>query len=150
MRLHELPCRNFRSCRVLGLAVLGLALMGCAKSLHEATGKLVYADTGEPVAELAGFDVIFTNEKIGKSARGMIQKDGTFKLGTLVDDDGVPLGEFVVTLTQPVRMPDRPYQGDPVVDRSYEDPAKSDLKATVEEGKNSFTFRLKRLVKRKS
>lgn len=135
---------------VLGGVVAGLGflcLAGCGSKFHPVHGKLVYADNEQPVKELAGFDVIFTSEKLGKSARGTIQDDGSFQLGTERDNDGAPPGEYVVTLTQPFREPERPYVGDRVVDRNYEDPAKSDLKAEVKAEKNEFVFKLRRIGK---
>src|SRR3954454_16236744 len=131
---------------VVGLGLLALA--GCGPN-HPVQGQLVYADTDQPVTELAGFDVTFTSEKLGISARGTIQKDGTFQLGTEKDKDGAPPGEYVVTLTQPYRQPDRPYVGDRVVDIAYEDPATSDLRAEVKPGKNDFVFKLRRVAKGK-
>jgi hypothetical protein len=110
---------------------------------------VVYADTEEPVKELAGFEVIFTSEKLGKSARGTIREDGTFQLGVARENDGAPPGEYVVTVTQPFRQPERPYVGDRVVDPSYEDPATSDLKAEVKSDKNEFVFKLRRIDKKK-
>jgi hypothetical protein len=133
-----------------GLAAgLGLLILAGCGGNQTVRGKLVYADNEQPVAELAGFDVTFTSEKLGISARGTVQADGTFQLGTDKENDGAPPGEYVVTLTQPVREPDRPYLGDPVVDRAYEDPAKSDLRAEVTSAKNDFVFKLRRIEKRK-
>jgi hypothetical protein len=134
-----------------GLAAAGLALLvlgGCGGN-QTVRGKLVYADTEEPVTELAGFDVTFSSETLGVSARGTIEQDGTFRLGTEKENDGAPPGQYVVTLTQPIREPDRPYLGDPVVDRAYEDPARSDLRAEVTTGKNDFVFKLRRIEKKK-
>ena len=128
---------------VVGLGVLSLA--GCG-SKQPVRGKLVF-DSGEPVSQLDGFDVTFTSEKLGVSARGTIQSDGTFQLGTDKDKDGAPPGEYIVTLTQPHREPDRPFRGDRVVDLSYEDPRTSDLRAEVTSGKNYFVFKLRRYNK---
>jgi len=128
---------------------LGLLILAGCGDRQPVRGKLVYADNDQPVAELAGFDVTFTSEKLGISARGTVQPDGTFQLGTDKENDGAPPGAYVVTLTQPVREPDRPNLGDPVVDRAYEDPAKSDLRAEVTSGKNDFVFKLRRIEKRK-
>ena len=127
---------------------LGLfALAGCSSGQYPVRGKLVYADTQAPVKELAGFEVMFTSEKLGKTARGTIQPDGTFEVATLKDKDGAPPGEYVVTLTQPFREPERPYVGDRVVDRAYEDPMTTDLKATVTPDKYDFVFQLRRIKK---
>src|SRR5262245_38649427 len=131
--------RTVRRRGLWGVAVgLGLlALAGCNTAGHYPVhGKLVYADNGEPVKELAGFEVIFTSEKLRKSARGTIQEDGSFQLGTVKENDGAVPGEYIVTLTQPFRQPERPYVGDRVVDPKYEDPATSDLKAEVKAEKN--------------
>ena len=136
--------------RSLWSAVAGLALIcltGCGKSQSQVHGKVLYEDTGEPVTELAGFEVMFTSEQLHTTARGTIKPDGSFQLGTQKENDGVPPGEYVVTLTQPFRQPERPYVGDPVVEREYEDPSTSDLRAEVKSGKNEFVFKLRRIDK---
>jgi hypothetical protein len=131
------------------VAAFGLTCVtGCGSGQYDVRGKLVYADTEEPVHELADSQVIFTSEKLGKCARGTIQADGSFRLGTVKDEDGVVPGEYVVTLTQPYREPDRPYVGDRVVDTRYEDPATSDLRAEVKAEKNEFVFKLQRIPKK--
>src|SRR5207253_858191 len=117
-----------------------LSLTGCG-SKQPVTGKLVYADNEKPVSELKGFEITFTSEKLGLSARGVIQEDGTFQLGTEKDKDGCPSGEYVVTVNQPYRMPERPFVGDRVVDQGYEMPNTSDLRAEVKSGKNEFVFK---------
>jgi hypothetical protein len=135
----------------LGGVLVGLGLLclsGCGSGgRYPVHGKLVYADNEQPVKELAGFEVIFTSEQLHTSARGTVQKDGSFQLGTARADDGTPPGEYVVTLTQPVREPERPNVGDRVVDRAYEDPGQSDLKAEVKPQKNDFVFKLRRIDK---
>ena|SRR5258708_822323 len=135
-----------------GLAYVGFGLLllaGCSGGKQAVHGKLVYADNEQPVSELDGFDVTFTSEQLGVSARGTIQKDGTFQLGTDKDKDGAPPGKYIVTLTQPFRQPDRPYVGDRVVDEAYEDPSRTDLHADVTSGKNDFVFKLRRYSKPK-
>jgi hypothetical protein len=132
----------------LVLAGLGaFAAAGCnSNNLYPVHGRLVYEDNGEPVKELADFDVTFTSEKLGTSARGKIGADGSFDLGTFKDKDGAAPGEYIVIVSQPERKPERPYVGDPVVERTYEDPAKSDLKAEVKAESNNFTFKLRRIA----
>lgn len=131
------------------VAALGLlALGGCGGTpQYPVRGKLVYADNEQPVTELAGFDVYFTSEALKTTARGSIQKDGTFQLGTAKETDGALAGEYVVHLTQPFRQPERPFVGDRVVDPAYEDPARTDLKAEVKPGNNEFVFKLRRIKK---
>jgi len=142
-------CPSHRLSVVVTAAFWLVCLAGCNTGHYPVQGKLVYADTEEPVKELAEQEVIFSSEKLGKSARGTIQKDGSFQLGTVKENDGVVPGEYVVTLTQPYREPDRPYTGDRVVDQKYEDPATSGLIAEVKAEKNEFVFKLRRIEKKK-
>ena len=134
------------------LALAGLALLtagGCGSNrTHPVRGKLVYEDNGQPVKELAGYEVTFTSEKLGKSSRGTIRDDGTFELGTVKENDGAYPGEYVVILTQPHRVAERPGGGDPVVDLAYEDPGKSDLKVEVKPEANDFTLKLRRIQRK--
>jgi len=132
---------------VAGLVLLCLA--GCgSKKYYPVRGQLVYADTKEPVKELAGYEVYFSSEKLRTYARGTIQEDGSFQLGTEKDNDGAAPGEYVVTVTQGRIEPDRERpKYDRPVEEDYEDPAKSKLKAEVKQEDNKFTFELRRRVK---
>lgn len=127
------------------LLPLLLICSGCASSgPYPVRGKLKY-DDDKPLKELAGFQVTFTSESLGKSARGDILEDGTFRLTSEKPDDGAYPGEYKVIVSQPHPEPDRPEKRRPVVDLMYEDPERTDLKATVTQGSNDFTFRLKRI-----
>ena len=121
----------------LVLLALGLA-SGCGPGKYLVRGQLLYEDTGLPVKELSGFDVTFTSEQLGLSARATIAEDGMFELT-------VPAGAYVVIVTQPHRKPERPFVGNPVVELSYEDPEQSDLKADVTADNTTFTFKLRRI-----
>ena len=77
MRSKQTLCRSLSSTAALGFV---LVFVGCGgKSQVPVNGKVVYEDSGEPVKELAGFEVIFTSEKLHVSARATIQPDGTFQ-----------------------------------------------------------------------
>ncbi len=130
-----------------GLALLALAGCGGTDRPYPVSGKLVYKDNGEPVKELAGFEVTFTSEKLGKSAVGRVAEDGTFRLTTVRENDGAWPGKYRVILNQPHPEPERGERRHPVVDLAYENPEKSDLEATVEPQDNTFTFQLRRLKK---
>jgi hypothetical protein len=125
-----------------GLALAGLA--GCGSGTYPVSGRLEY-DDGQPITELAGSSVTFTSEKLGVEARGELQQDGSFRLGTKRTNDGAPPGTYKVIVTQPHPAPERPVTGRPVVDLAYEDPETTPLEATVEAKSNDFTFKLKRL-----
>jgi hypothetical protein len=123
----------------IGLVVLGLA--GCnTKGTYPVSGQLEWdGKDHKPLTELAGFEVTFTSQQLAKSYRGKIQDNGSFKI------EGASPGDYKVTVTQPNPQPERPEKRKPIVDRKYEDPDKSDLKATVttDAEKNNFTFTLK-------
>jgi len=142
------PCA-LRPCLVIILAGLALAgLAGCGGGTYPVSGRLEYED-GEPIREMTGCTISFTSEQLGVEARGEIQEDGGFRLGTKRPDDGAPPGTYKVIVAQPHPEPERPEKRRPVVDLSYEDPQTTPLEATVEPKRNDFTFKLKRLKGKK-
>jgi hypothetical protein len=74
------------------MVCLAVVLTGCSGN-KQVKGKVTLTD-GTP---LVRGHVVF--EKEGFSARGEIQPDGTYVMGTLKDDDGVPAGEYTVYFT---------------------------------------------------
>jgi len=69
-----------------------LLLTGCSD--HAQISGTVTLTDGTPVAR---GHVVFENDTI--SARGEIQPDGSFRMGTRSATDGVPRGEYTVYLT---------------------------------------------------
>src|SRR5438132_986271 len=84
-------------------ALLLLSLAGCKGDKYTVRGQLEWED-GNPLKELAGFEVYFTSHELKKMSRGTIKEDGSFELGTESERDGVMPGEYVVTVTQPRRQ----------------------------------------------
>jgi hypothetical protein len=135
------------SWRWLCVVSLGLiaGLAGCgSRGPYPVKGKLEYED-GQPVKELAGFMVTFSSESLGKSARGEIQADGSFRLTSNSKNDGAFPGEYKVIVSQPHPEPERAERRGPVVDLVYEDPGKTPLEAKVEAKNNEFTYKLKKI-----
>jgi hypothetical protein len=116
---------------------------GCSNRL-QVHGKLEYED-GQPITEMEGCEVYFTSEELKTSARGGIQKDGTFTLMTQKEGDGILPGTYKVSVAQPHPMPERPEKRNPVVALVYEDPEQTPLTAKVDAGHKDFTFKLRRL-----
>ncbi|MFO0825583.1 MAG: hypothetical protein U0792_21085 [Gemmataceae bacterium] len=84
---------------VLGLVLV--SLVGCAKPMHPVKGFVHFKD-GAPLK--AGRVVIdFEDGKTG--AWGAIREDGTFEMGTLTPNDGVPPGTYKVYLTSTIEPP---------------------------------------------
>jgi hypothetical protein len=138
--------RGKARCLCSGLALILLALAGCKGGKFSVQGELQWED-GRPLKELAGFEVKFDSFELKKMARGTIKEDGTFELGTESDQDGVIPGEYVVTVTQPHRQPERPETRNPIVDLDYEDLERTPLRATVKEERNHFVFKLRPIQK---
>ena len=129
-----------------GVAVCGL--VGCGGgglSTYSAGGKVTFPD-GTP---LAGGWVEFqpVNSEHAVSARGEIQADGTFELGTNEPGDGAIEGEHRALVTPP------PFQGDrdemtsvpETIDRKFQQFDTSGLKFTVTAGgDNHFEIQVTR------
>jgi hypothetical protein len=136
------------------LVVIGLVCCaGCGGSnTYPVRGKLVWPD-GSPITELAGGSVQFESEKLtpNVSARGEIQEDGTFRLGTNKPDDGAPAGEYKVLVMQPLNeASDHPQPKAKIVHERFANFNTSGLRATVEPKSNDITLKLERAPARKS
>jgi hypothetical protein len=77
--------------------------------------------------------------------------DGRFAMSTYTADDGVPAGEYAVTVAigpaevEDVENSDGPQAAKPRkprLDAIYRDPAQTPLKASVKPGENHFSFEL--------
>lgn len=81
---------------VFWLAVL---VVGCSDdgrlSTYKVTGKVVLSN-GTP---LKGGWILFESPKQGLAARGVIDTDGTFRLGTYEQSDGAVAGKHLVAIT---------------------------------------------------
>ncbi|WP_422925723.1 hypothetical protein [Singulisphaera sp. PoT] len=145
-------------------AIAGLCLSACGNDsdgyrfkVFPAVGKVVYKGKPLPRAFVrfhptdpakvqlpdgqTGLPVLLTTETDEK---------GKFSHSTYVADDGVPAGDYAVTVmttlpSRDVENSDGPAQPPPraaMPSKTYRDPAKTPLKATVKEGVNEFTFEL--------
>jgi hypothetical protein len=126
------------------LAVLMLtALAGCGSRLRPVEGQVVFTD-GKP---LPGGMVIFeqvTSSGPRVAARGDIGPDGTFRLSTYAQDDGVPEGNYRVAVAPPLPADVRQLSGARMFPEKYENPETSGLQFQVTSGKNVFQIKLDR------
>ena len=81
---------------VLGVGLLLLA--GCGKNV-QVKGKVTFED-GSPLS--TGM-VIFTSG--GAQSKAPIEQDGSYRVGTLKADDGLPRGTYQVYITGAVKSP---------------------------------------------
>jgi hypothetical protein len=129
--------------RALGPIVLA-ALLGCGDGnprTYPIPGRVTY-DDGSPVP---GATVIFQTTVDGKNviARGRVESDGSFRLTTFRDNDGVVAGEHQIALS-PLPMPDSGKPTRPAVASLYGDTTTSGLKATVAPDTKSLDLQIRR------
>jgi len=141
------------------LALAALIMPGCGEDeghrfpVHPTGGKVTLG--GKPVAKAIvrfhptdpatvkipdgkqGLPVVLTTET---------DADGAFTLSTYLADDGIPAGDYKVTVAIGLNESDvengdgAPSSRAPTVANIYRDPASTPLKATVKPGENRFDF----------
>jgi hypothetical protein len=127
---------------VIGLGLLLANAPGCDGSkLYPVEGTIVYPD-GEAVTGLAGGSVEFDPIAGKEGARGEVQPDGTFRLGTHKPGDGAAPGEYRVSIQPPLPALDRPAPR--VLDRRYESVATSGLRVTIKPETNRVRLEVER------
>jgi hypothetical protein len=123
-------------CRKLWvLAVVLVGSLGCGgQTLYQVKGAVAYKDESD-VAVLANglvlFDPVDTEVKV--SARGEIQPDGSFRMSTFREGDGVIPGKYRVMLAPPAFRGKRNEVRPELLDPSVQDFETSGLTITVTE-----------------
>jgi hypothetical protein len=110
--------------------VLTLAL-GCGgKRTYQVVGRVTFKD-GTP---LTGGQVVFepVDKEATVGARGQVQPDGTFRMGTYRDDDGVIEGRHKVLVVPPLpRILDERRPAPPIIHPRFQKFETSGLEYTV-------------------
>jgi hypothetical protein len=132
---------------VAAIGLLSLVVSGGCSSTgyYPVQGKVVDS-AGQPIPGLEGSEIVFTLVGGQTSSIAQIEDDGSFKLFTDKPGDGAPPGEYQVYI--PRRRIDTERAAPQVIDAKYEQPETSDLKATVENKRNNFEFKVAKVVKR--
>jgi hypothetical protein len=101
---------------------------------HPVKGQVFLDGCPLPGARINFYEMA-AGKKPARRADAITDADATFVMSTYTAFDGVPAGEYVVTVTAPApsKVPDR-----------YTKPQTSELKVTVKKGSNAFTFELKK------
>ena len=113
----------------IAIAVVALAAVaGCgSRGLHRVQGQVSFPD-GSPVT--AGRVVIEYGN--GRMAVGRIRSDGSFRIGTLTESDGMPAGIFRVAIKDAlVPKSDTSSEFLTIVHSRFADPATSGLEFKV-------------------
>ena len=121
-----------RMIAVIGILIL-ICCSGCGNGNKKLTGKITFPD-GSPVPQ--GF-VFFDSNTANFQARGEIMQDGTYTVGSVTTNDGLPPGEYAVYVVSEKR-------GDggrvPLVDQKYAAGTTSGIVCKVPAPKNQFDF----------
>jgi hypothetical protein len=129
------------SCFLVWIALLALIAGGCTGNrVYPVEGKVIFKD-GTPY--VGGGQVNFEpmDKTVRTAARGILKADGTFRMGTYQDTDGVPEGRYrVVVVPTPPRSLRRPPPDWPPFHKRYSQPDKSKLEFDVTAGPNAFTI----------
>ena len=129
--------------RVVPATLLLLIAAGCGR-YYPVHGKVTYRD-GTPVTK--GI-VVFESKDTDKAvtARGDIQTDGTYQLGTQKPGDGAPAGLYRVLVTPRMENPDAPEDN---IDRRFADFKTSGLEFEVKPGTNEYPIQVSKPAKRR-
>ena len=138
-------CPSVRGLLLGAAALAGLTAAGCgggADTPYPVRGT-VYLD-GQPATELAGGTVTFNSAQLHKSASGVIEADGTYRLGSLKADDGAIPGKYQVTVSPPETSGagERGSRGIAAKPVSFKE--QENLEVTVEPRANDIPIRLQR------
>jgi hypothetical protein len=130
--------------RILAVAfLLAFCAFGCGKGHKPVRGIVIFED-GQPLTKgIVVFESMQSNRPI--TARGEIQPDGSYQLGTDRPEDGVPSGKYRVLITPIVENPDAP---EPLAfDKRYTGFQSSGLEFEVKSGTNEYPIKLARAGK---
>ena len=136
---------------LLSLALV-ILIAGCGERKMKLGGLVTFADDDAPVT--SGF-VIFTAIGADFQSRGKIGADGTYTLSSTGNNDGIPPGEYAVSLvgveknTQ-VDTPDGSYftLSEPLILPKYTSPETSDLTFTVDGSTKRYDIQVERFRRR--
>ena len=137
---HSLPTCHYE----LACAVTLFALTGCGGA-YDATAYGTVTVNGE---RLSSGTVAFNPVSPGPPALGAVNSDSTYTIKTGLED-GLPPGDYVVTVIASERNLEIPAGGGPPVPGKmltpleYSAVSTSDLRFTVEPGENEITLELK-------
>jgi hypothetical protein len=120
---------DLRGWFVVGISLGLIAVAGCGRSgLHPVRGRVSFSD-GSPLP--TGRVVVSYDD--GKASWGSINPDGTFRVGTLKQSDGMRPGTYRVAVKDAYVEVQKNGEtvSEPLVHKRFADPATSGLEFTV-------------------
>lgn len=146
MTCHHQTCYS----RLHASLLCCLLMMGCQSGparpvCQPASGKVLFEGRALPEAQLTFHPLQGTMPLLPGA---ITREDGEFQATTWADKDGIPIGDYVVTIVwkQLVMQGEEKVRNGPnQLPAIYADPKKSPLRCTIKEGENKLsTFDLKR------
>ncbi len=127
---------------LLGPVLLAMLVTGCEQGNPTVSGIVVYEDDSTPLD--SGMVMFLALEGGKRHARGDIQTDGTYQLGTKKPGDGTAPGKYRVCIVPPDRSAEveNGIRVPPLVDSRYLDVRTSGLEFEVKPGHNEFTIKV--------
>ena len=122
------------------LVVLSLGfLSGCGNKLPFG-GKVTFSDDGSP---LTVGSVVFTTDTY--SARGALKEDGSYRISSESNNDGLPPGKYKVYITGAQKRAAVRADGFvPLIAKKYTTVKDTDLEVEVKSGVKTFDFTVER------
>ena len=120
---------DLRGWFVVGISLAVIAVAGCGRSgLHPVRGRVAFAD-GSPLP--TGRVVVSYGD--GTASSGSINPDGTFRVGTLKQSDGMRPGTYRVAVKDAYVEVQKKGEtvSEPLIHKRFADPATSGLEFTV-------------------
>jgi hypothetical protein len=119
--------------------------IGPHKPAQPVRGHVLFEGCPVPGAQVVFYLVQPETKKLARAGDALCEADGSFALSTYLANDGAPAGEYkVCVLFNPAwTSGPNPPPGAPLPEK-YAKPDTTDLAAEVKEGKNEFTFQLRK------
>jgi hypothetical protein len=140
---------------LLSIILLALCCFGCGGQ-PKLKGSVVFSDDQSP---LPCGTVMFDDGKV--TAHGNIKEDGTFTVGSLKENDGLPAGSYKVAIVGAYKLLPCPQNEDDdpkndiypppqeqLIDKKYESYETSQLTVTVEKSNKSLNISVDRFASR--
>jgi hypothetical protein len=129
---------------IFGVALLSLALVGCAEATPDRTpvfpAKGTITFKGQPIPGALVALHPKTPAEGTPNPRANVDKEGAFKVTTYVTADGAPEGDYAVTVLwyKPVKSGADVVSGPNVIPAKYANPNTSDLIVSIKPGENDL------------
>lgn len=127
-------------CLIVGFCMIVCA--GCGSGNVPMKGKVVFSDDATPLT--VGM-VAFTNASF--TARGQIQPDGTFTISSTGKNDGLPPGDYAITITGAAVSAKEASEETPMIpliEEKYALSTTTDLKLSVDSSTRSYEIKVDR------